>query len=69
MMDDKKKQPPSAALRRNLYWPADMDNMVEKVAEILHRQGEKGLYNSKGEVNRTAVFRRLLENALDSSAK
>jgi len=68
-MDDKKKSPPSASLRRNLYWPADMDDMVERVAEELHKQGFKGLYNGKGEVNRTAVIRRLLENALPSPTK
>lgn len=68
-MDEKKKAPPSATLRRNLYWPADMDDMVERVAEVLHKEGFKGLYNSKGEVNRTAVIRRLLENALPSSGK
>ena len=65
-MDDKKKLPPSAALRRNLYWTTDMDDMVEKVAEMLHRQGAKGLYNSKGEVNRTAVIRHLLMRALET---
>lgn len=66
-MSNQKKSPPSASLRRNLYWTEDMDGMVEKVADILHKQGVKGLYNSKGEVNRTAVIRRLLENALDDA--
>lgn len=59
-----KKLPPSAELRRTLYWPADMDDKINKVAEILHEQGVKGIYNSKGEVNRTAVIRHLVERML-----
>jgi hypothetical protein len=60
-----KKIPPSIHNRRNIYWTADMDQMVEQVADNLHKQGIKGLYNGKGEVNRTAVLRHLLARALD----
>lgn len=64
-----KKQPPSASLRRNLYWPADMDEKIAQVAEILHGQGVKGLFNSSGNVNRTAVIRHLVDETLKSNPR
>ena len=61
-----KKSPPSAALRRNLYWPADMDTKIEELANRLNQRGVKGLFNSSGDVNRTAVIRYVIDTQLDS---
>ena len=60
------KKPPSASFRRNLYWTDEIENRVKLVAEKLHNKGVKGLYNSKGEVNRTAVIAYLLEKEINA---
>lgn len=60
----KKQLPPSAILRRNLYWPDGMDEKLKQVAALLTNNGVVGLYQSNGEVNRTAVIRRLVDDKL-----
>lgn len=61
---EKKKVPPSAYKRRNLYWSDEMDEQVIEIAERLHKEGVKGLFNAKSEVNRTAVIRYLITKEL-----
>lgn len=59
-----KKQPPSASARRTLYWTDKTEQQITLIAEKLHKQGIKGVYNDKGEVNRAAVIRYLLDKEL-----
>lgn len=41
-----------------------MERQIEQIAERMHNQGVKGLYSSKGEVNRSAVIKHLIEKEL-----
>jgi hypothetical protein len=59
-----KKQPPSAAFRRTLYWDESMESQTVEVAKRLKAQGVDGLYNAKGELNRSTVIRYLLQKEL-----
>lgn len=59
-----KNNAPSAKLRRTLYWPEDLDDQLRQIAERYEKQGKRGLFNSKGQLNRAAVIRYLVNKEL-----
>lgn len=55
-----------AGRRVNFYVRDDMN--VEKdfvqLADVLHKEGVRGVYNSKGEPNKSAILQRLIDEKL-----
>lgn len=64
------KYPSQESYRRvNIYLKDGDEELFELAAEWLESQGERGMFNGEGEVNKTAVVRRLLKQAAEKAPR
>lgn len=63
----KDKFPSQGAGRRvNFYVREDVKTkeVFEQLADILHKEGARGVYSSNGEPNKSAILQRLIDDKL-----